>query len=418
MRSAGAERACGVTRPWTVVGLLATVLFLNYVDRGTLPTAAPLIESDLGLNASQLGYLFSAFYWSYALLQIPVGVLAERLGAQRVLAAGLILWACATLLMGFAHQFTTLLLLRVLLGIGESAGFPCVSQLLAASVPPGRLGAANGVVGFAYLFGSAVGTFAGGLLMDRFGWRSAFWCFGAIPLLWLIPWSRVRLPAGSRAAGAAAAPTYRDVLGQRALWGTSLGHFSGNYTFYFLVTWLPYYLVRERGFSLAATASFASQAFLVNALAALGAGWVIDRLGERGGNLTLPYKVSMGAAHLGFVASMLCMAYGSLPLALGAILACQFLSGMSSPGTFAIPQIIAGPTASARWVGTQNAIANVSGIIGPPLTRILYDHTHRFTEPCLVAAAISLLGFIGWVFVVREVAPQRWDAPPASPRPA
>lgn len=410
MRSAAADPAAQPSRPWTIVGLLAAVLFINYVDRGALPTAAPLIEGDLGFSPTQLGYLFSAFYWSYALLQIPIGVLAERVGAQRVLAAGLTLWACATLLMGFAHQFTSLLFLRLLLGVGESAGFPCVSKLLAVSVPPGRLGAANGVVGFAYLFGPAVGTYAGGMLMEHFGWRSAFWCFGALPLLWLLPWSRVRLPSAAKVAAGAGSPGYREVLRQRALWGTSLGHFSGNYTFYFLLTWLPYYLMRERGFSLTAMASFASQAFLVNALAALGAGWVIDRLGERGGSLTLPYKVSMGAAHLGFVASMLCMAYGSLPLALGAILVCQFLSGMSSPGTFAIPQIIAGPEAAARWVGTQNAVANIAGIVGPALTGILYDHTHRFTVSCLVAAAISLLGFIGWIFLVREVAPIPWRA--------
>jgi len=129
---------------WSIVALLAAALFINYVDRGALPIAATLVQDELGLSPRQLGLLFSAFFWSYALLQIPVGWLAERFGAQRVLAVGLALWASATMLVGFAHSFTVLLLLRLLLGVGESAGFPCVSKLLATVVPVAGLGTANG----------------------------------------------------------------------------------------------------------------------------------------------------------------------------------------------------------------------------------------------------------------------------------
>ena len=161
--------------PWTIVGLLAAALFLNYIDRGVLPTAATLIQDDLGFTTGQLGLLFSAFYWSYALLQVPVGWLAERFGAWQILAGGLALWGCATMLVGAVQAFVALLLLRVLLGIGESAGFPCVSKLLATVVPVGGLGSANGLVSFAYLFGPAVGAYGGGLLMVHFGWRAAFW---------------------------------------------------------------------------------------------------------------------------------------------------------------------------------------------------------------------------------------------------
>jgi len=102
---------------WWIVGLLAAALFINYVDRGALPTAAHLIQDELGFSARQLGLLFSAFFWSYAILQIPLGWFAERVGAERVLAAGLAIWACATMLVGFAHSFAALLALRLLLGI-------------------------------------------------------------------------------------------------------------------------------------------------------------------------------------------------------------------------------------------------------------------------------------------------------------
>ena len=402
--------------PWLIVALLAAALFLNYVDRGTVPTAMPLIQDELGLSPRQVGVLLSAFFWSYALLQIPVGWIAERFGAPRVLGFGLALWALATMLVGVAHAFSTLILLRVLLGIGESAGFPCVSKLLATTVPVHRLGTANGVVAFAYLFGPAVGTKLGGLIMADFGWRAAFLVFGGVSLLWLLPWARARLPPAARQAEDFATPSFAAVLRQRALWGTSLGHFSGNYTFYFILTWLPEYLVRERGFSFGEMASLAGGAYLVNALSALSAGWAIDRIIGRRASANLPYKLTMGIAHLGSVACMLSMGLGSTSWAVAALFASQILSGLSSPGTFAIPQLLAGPKAAARWVGVQNAIANLSGIVAPLLTGFLVQETHHFASAFVVAALVSILGLIGWVWIVPVVAPVRWQAAAAAPR--
>src|SRR5262249_45350326 len=109
------------TARWGVVALLTAALFLNYIDRGLLSTAAPLMQDELGFSAEQLGWLLSAFFWSYALLQIPVGWLAEHFGAARVLGVALAVWAGATMLTGTAHTLSALLLLRVLLGVGESA---------------------------------------------------------------------------------------------------------------------------------------------------------------------------------------------------------------------------------------------------------------------------------------------------------
>src|SRR5205807_1828789 len=312
-----------------------------------------------------------AFFWSYSLLQIPVGWVAERYGPQRVLAAGLAIWACATMLVGLAHSFAALLALRVLLGIGESAGFPSVSKLLTLVVPVRDLGTANGIVAFAYLFGPAVGAYCGGLIMLEFGWRAAFWVFGAASLLWLLPWSQVRLPRSALAQSTTGGPPLRALLRQPSLWGTSLGLFSSNYSFYFMLTWLPFYVVRERGFSTGEMASLAGSAYVVNALSALVAGWAIDRVAARSGGANLAYKAVMVAAHVGSVACMLCIALGAQPLALGAIFVFQILSGMSSPGAFAMSQILAGPAASARWVGIQNACGNFAGVIAPALTGLL-----------------------------------------------
>ena len=391
-----------------IVILLALVLFINYVDRGALPTAAHLIQADLQLSEAQLGLLFSAFFWTYSLVQIPVGWLAERYGAPRVLAIGLTIWALATICVGVAHSFPALLALRLLLGIGESAGFPCVSKLLAAVVPVKSLGTANGIVAFAYLFGPAVGTFAGGLLMAEYGWRAAFLVFGSLSLLWLVPWLRVQWPARAVRRSDADTPNTWEILKQTSLWGTALGLFSSNYTFYFMLTWLPFYLVHERGFSTTEMAQLAGIAYLVNALSAIATGWVTDRLIAAGRSTNVVYKTVMVLTHAGSVVCMVCMALGSRPWALGAIFGFQVLCGAQSPGVYAIPQILAGPRACGRWVGIHNSLGNLAGIIAPAATGFIIDSTHQFTAAFLLAAAVSMLGVIGWWWMLPKLAQLRW----------
>ncbi len=392
------------------VYLLAAVLFINYIDRGLMSTAAPMMLTDLHLSNTQLGMLLSAFSWTYVLFQVPFGSLAERYGAHRILAAGLIVWATATMLIGLSSTFTALFALRLLLGIGESTGFPSVSKLLAAAVPTPSLGTANGIVGFAYLFGPAVGTFLGGLLMAKFGWRSAFFVFGALSLLWLLPWSRVVHAQRGIVRVEAVTPTLRTLLKSRALWGTVLGLFSSNYTFYFILLWLPVYLVRERGFSTVEMAWLASASFAVLALSALGAGWAIDRYIKAGGSANFGYKAIMAAAHGGAVLCMLAMAYGPQPLALAGIFVFQALCGASSPGVYAIPQILGGAKAAGRWVSIQNALGNVPGIVAPALTGVIIDLTGQFTLACVVAAAMSLLGLVGWIGMLPKLEQIDWDA--------
>ena len=407
--TAAAPPAAGAR--WWIVVLLATALFINYVDRGTLPTAAHLIQDDLGFSAQQLGLLLSAFWWLYAPLQPVVGWLADRFGARRVLALGLTLWACATMGVGLVHSFAALLTLRLLLGVGESVGFPSVSKLLATVVPVRSLGFANGIVAFGYLFGPAVGSLVGGLLMARYGWRSAFWVFGALSLLWLLPWLRVRIPARPAAAAAGEGPPLRALLKRRELWGTSLGLFSVNYAFFFTLTWLPFYVVHEHGFSTEEMARFTFLAYVVHAVSGLAAGWLIDRVVARGRHASLAYKIVMGGTHIGFVACMVCIALAPAPWALAAIFAYQILDGANSPGVFGIPQILAGANASGRWVGIQNGIGNFAGIIAPALTGFLVGTSNHFTSAFLVAAVISMLGVVGWVAMIPEIAPLDWSAP-------
>lgn len=391
--------------------LLALVLFINYVDRGTLPTAALTIQTDLHLDPVQMGILLSAFFWTYSLSQIPVGWLAERYGAHRVLPAALVVWATATVLIGFAHSFAALLMLRLMLGLGESAGFPGVAKILAAIVPAKGLGTANGIVAFGYLMGPVVGTLIAGLLMARFGWRVPFWVFGVLSLLWLIPWSRVAAQVRTAVSATADdAPAWWMIVKQPSMWGTALGLFSSNYLFYFMLTWLPSYLQTERGFSIVGMAWVATSAFVVNAISAFIGGWAIDRFLARGGSANFGYKFVMAVAHLGYVAVMLAMALGSAKVALVSLFLYQMLCGASSPGVYAMSQILAGPRASGSWVGIQNSVGAMAGIVAPWLTGWIVQNTGHFTNAFLVASAVSVLGLIGWLWMVPRLAELDWHS--------
>ena len=389
--------------------MAALALFISYVDRGNLATAATLIQQEFALSPERLGLLLSAFYFTYVAAMIPAGWLAERYGARRVLAAGLVIWSIATLTTGFAASFVALLLLRLLLGLGESVSFPCMSRLLAVGVPTAHLSAANGVVAFGYLIGPAVGTLVGGLLMAEYGWRPVFLLFGALSLLWLLPWRHLVVHEPRAVKGTVeAGPPFRRLLGERAVWGTSLGLFSMNYSYYLILAWLPAYLVSARGFSLAAMATVAAGAYLINALSALGAGWAIDRWIARGHSPSLTHKSIMAAYHLFGIVCMI----GIVALPVEGAIAClyfyQLIIGIGSPGTYAIPQILAGPAAAARWVGVQNMCGNLAGLIAPAVTGFIIGATGEFDRAFLLAAAINVLGLIGWVVMLPRIAPIEW----------
>jgi MFS family permease len=231
----------------------------------------------------------------------------------------------------------------------------------------------------------------------------------------LLPWSRV---AGEVRAAVHASTddstTWWMILKQPSLWGTSLGLFSQNYVFYFMLAWLPSYLQTERGFSIVGMAWIATSAYMANALSAFIAGWAIDRFLARGGSANVGYKSVMAVAHLGSVACMLAMAMGSPKVALVSLFVYQALCGASSPGVYAMCEILAGPPASGRWVGIQNSLGNLPGIIAPWLTGYIIQTTGHYTNAFVVAAAVSLLGLVGWIGMVPRLAELKWK-PAAQP---
>src|SRR5689334_2883805 len=174
-----------------LVLLLGAAIFLNYVDRGAIAVAAPLMKSELRLSATDFGVAVSAFFWVYAPVQLFAGWLCDRFSVYKLIAAGIMVWAGSTFLMGLAGGFLSLLVLRVMLGVGESIAFPGASKVIARHVPAERRGAANAAVATGIALGPAVGTLIGGYIVAGFGWRAMFVVFGLATLLWLAPWQRL-----------------------------------------------------------------------------------------------------------------------------------------------------------------------------------------------------------------------------------
>jgi MFS family permease len=397
-----------------VVPLLAIAIFINYVDRGNLATAAPLMKDELRLSVAQLGLLFSAFYWTYIPSQILAGWLAERINAYRTLALGLGIWSLATAASGLATSFALLIALRLLLGVGESAAFPCSSKLLARHLPLHRLGAANGAIAAGLALGPAVGTFAGGMLMAQFGWRPIFLLFGIVSLAWLLPWLRIAREASlcPEEASAEAEPRFPAILRRRELWGACAGHFSSNYAFYFVISWLPLYLVKSRGFTIVEMSVLAGVVYLVYAASAQITGWAADRWMQSGASANRVRKTAIVASHAGVAVSMLGCAFGDPTVCVVSLFAAGFFFGPGSANVFAIGQTLAGPRAAGKWIGVQNCLGNISGVVGPLVTGLVIDRTGDFFWAFAIACGITLFGIVAWGIIIPRVAPLAWDSPP------
>ena len=394
-----------------VVALLALAAFINYVDRGNLATAGPLIRDQFELSNTQLGVLLSAFFWTYVPAQLPAGWLAERLDARGVLAVGLGIWGAATALTGLASGFLMLLILRVMLGLGESVMYPASFKILAREALETQRGRANGLLAAGQLCGPAFGTLAGGLLMAWLGWRVVFVVFGCASVLWLWPWLKTpRTATVQRLLDTRDCPSIAMILSRRELWGSCLGHFCQAYALYLVLSWLPMYLVKERGFSLPAMAQIGAGVYALSALASVLTGWVSDRWLTAGASTN---RVRMTGLLTGLAGIVVCMSICALASPLVSVLAmvgCGICLGIVTPAVFATVQTLAGREAAARWQGMQGFFANSAGIIAPVITGVVVDRTGAFSAGFLIAAVLAVVGMIAYGLIVRRIEPIDWRA--------
>jgi MFS family permease len=402
MASIAATKPNGTTR--ALVLLLGAAVFLNYVDRGAIGIAAPLMKSDLGLSEEAYGLAFSAFFWIYAPVQLFAGWLCDRFSVYKLMAAGILLWAGSTLLMGFAGGFASLLVLRVMLGVGESISFPGSSKIIARHVPAERRGAANAAVAAGIALGPAAGTLAGGLILGTWGWHAIFLVFGIVTLFWLLPWQQTvkALPANDERDAAPKVPI-GSLLSKWPLWSMSIVHALGNYCFYFLLAWLPLFLTKSRGFTIPEMTMLATLGYAVQGACALLYGHFSDWWTRSGRSEAVCRRWMMVASQLLAAAAILGLAFAHDAVTIGILLCLAGAASASlSLNLYAVAQMFAGARASGTWVGIQNAIGNLSGIIGPPITGIVI-HRLGWNSAFVLTSAIAAIGAIWWAIGVPAI---------------
>jgi len=397
---------------WSIVVLvlLCVSVFINYIDRGNLSTAAPLIKNALHLSATQLGLLLSSFFIAYMLGHFVTGWLVDRFEAFRMLLIGFVVWSIATILTGFAQGFATLFLFRLLLGAGESFAFPSYSRIVSQCFPEAQRGVANGSILAAMALGPAFGIFFGGLFMAAYGWRAFFIGFGLISLAWIAPWFAFgRKCVVISPPTTDAEPSLRAIMRMRSLWGSVAAATGQVYTWYFILTWIPFYLVNERHHSISQMAIIGGSAYLVTALSMMTSGSLADRWIRSGASPTLARKTFLCAGGTGCAISTMGCVLSSASGSIVFLLFAGFFYGTMVPNAFAAVQTLAGPRAAGRWVGVWNGLASASGIAAPALTGFLVDRTGNFILPFLVAASMALAGVCAWLFFVGRIEQVDWS---------
>lgn len=395
---------------YRVLFLLTLSVLINYVDRSNLSIAAPLLKDELGISASQLGTLLSAFFWLYALMQIPAGWLVDRFDVKWVFAAGFSLWTVATGVTSLLHSFTSLLMIRLVLGLGESIAFPSYGKVLGTHFKESHRGFANAMIITGLALGPAFGMLIGGSAVARFGWRPFFLALGCIGVLWLPFWLSW-MPARPRQLVTASASKsgYVDIFCHRSAWGTCIGQSAINYFLYFLVTWLPFYLVRGRNMSLTQMARAGALVFLMSATSSAVSGKLSDQWILGGASVTKVRKGFMLVGHVGIGILFCLTVISSGPIFYVMLALTGIFLGMSMCNSWAIPQILAGKQMVGRWIGVQNFVGNVSGAVAPALTGFLLDRTGSFYWPFFISAIVAWIGAIGWYFVVGPLEEVNWE---------
>jgi len=392
-----------------LIGLLVAVAVISYIDRGSLSVAAPQISSEMRLDPVRMGVLLSAFFWSYAALQFAAGWLADRFSVIWVLAIGLVIWSAATLCTAFSWGIASLLLCRVVLGAGESVAFPCYSKVIAGNFPSERRGVPNSLIEAATKLGPALGTLLGGILLARHGWRSLFVVLGAGSLVWLIPWlAWAPRTAAREREERRESPGVMEIAACRDAWGTFLGNACYTYSYYFLLTWLPSYLMQARHLSTEAMGVWGSIPYFAAAAAAMVCGWLSDAWIRRGGTPTRVRKTFVASGFLLSTVMVGAPLAAELRVSMALLCVGYVAFGILASNHWAITQTLAGPRAAGTWAGMQNTLGSLSGIVAPIATGMIVKATGSYVWAFVSPAILAVAGACSYVFLVRQVAPVRW----------
>lgn len=409
--AANAEEAQIISgQQWLILSLLVLSIGINYIDRANLSVAVDDLRRELSVDDKRMGTLLGSFFWTYTLCQIPVGWLIDRFNVYWVYATGYFIWSLATALTGLAGAYSVIFALRLLLGVAESVAYPSYSKIIAAGFPEEQRGLPNALIDAGSKMGPFLGVLIGGSIVATYGWRVMFIAIGGVSMLWLAPWiGAIRRGTGHAERKHEQGPGVLTIFTKRAAWGTFIGLLGSNYAWYFLLTWLPSYLRRERHYSTEAMATLGSIPFLAVAASAVFSGWLSDYLITRGASPTLIRK-GFAIGGLTFATLLFPAATVESPnLALVLLTAASLSFGLYTSNVWAITQCLAGTAAAGKWTGIQNTFGNVSGIVAPALTGWIVQETHSFMWAFAAACGALILSASAFLLLVRRVAPLNWN---------
>ncbi len=402
------------TLHWFALALLVISVCINYADRGNLGVAAKSISADLHLAPEQLGYLLAAFSLTYAIGQVISGKIIDHWNVNWAYAAGFLLWSVATGLTGIVHTFSAILLLRLILGLSESVAYPAYSKIIVISFPEQLRGTTNALIDAGSKLGPAIGVLLGVKMIEWFSWRGMFLVIGGASLLWLLPWCLVAAKLPSNPAvdtrSPAQAPSYREILSQRCFWGTALGLFGGNYTWFIFLNWLPYYFETQRHYTRDRLALFGSLPFWTIAISSIVCGCLADFLISRGldaGRVRQTFVCLGLLGCCGFMLPAIMVADASLANTL--LLLASVSIGAWSSNHWALTQLLSGARAAGKWTGAQNGLGNLSGVLGQVVSGYALQLTHSFVTAFAIACVILVAGVIGYSGVVGKPREIKWQ---------
>lgn len=418
--------ATRTARRWfPVLTLVAVATMVNYLDRTVLGIAAPYLTQELGLTAAALGIVFSAFSWSYALLQIPGGIFLDRFGTRTTYSLALSLWSGFTALMGVVSGLPGLVLTRIGVGVFEAPCFPANSRILATWFPQHERARANSIYSVGQYAGIAFLSVPLFWITQQFGWRGLFFMVGGFGvLLGGLTWWLYRDPSadpginaaehdyieaggGGEYKGARVPFSWSSIgtlLRHRQILGASIGQFGGNSTQVFFVTWFPTYLVNVRGMSFINAGMMTMLPYLGASIGVLVAGQFSDRLLKRSGSANLARKVPIVGGML--LASTIVFANyvpaGSDMLVIVIMSVAFFGQGMTNLGWTVIsdvaPKELIGLTA-----GIFNFSANLAGIVTPLVIGYTYQSTGSFVGPLIYIGVVALIGAFSYSVILGDI---------------
>lgn len=391
-------------RAWLVFLLFSGTL-INAIDRGSISTAAPQMMQDLHIDSAMMGVVLSSFFWAYLVLNIPAGLIADRLGTKATLGWSAFVWSFFSALTGLATRTWQVVLCRIGVGVGEAAINPVNTKIVRAHFPTAERGTVVGIYLSGFRLGFAVAPIIMAYLIKAYSWRSAFVITGVASLAWVAVWFLTYRQADDETApaGAAARVPWRQLLRHRTIVGLVLCKFFQDYSYYLFVTWLPAYLVMERKLTLIKSGWYAAIPWVVAFLFQPLVGWASDVLIKRGWTATRSRKGLVIAMNL--LATVVVFAAYAESAGVAVLLLTLSLAfeSASSVLLWTICAEVAPDRASASVAGIMNSAGALAGIVAPIVTGYLLKTTGHFEEALVVGGAMFVLASLAMGLVVGKV---------------